>query len=154
MKSTINGFCGPFAYGKVMGITSNEAALALSCWDWRLSEGNGKPAKSAAVVKGVLMHAMRQTLRAAGVILAEIEHPHMTLVKWAKNRQRWNDTKAWIVHVSGHYVVYRDGCIYDNNGTRTSPTGLPVEKHFSAKQRIKHAIQVSTWSDANPLRLA
>lgn len=35
----INTFCGPYAYGKITGVTTNEAAEILAGYDWRYAEG-------------------------------------------------------------------------------------------------------------------
>ncbi len=141
----INKFCGPYAYGKITGLSSNEAARVLAGHDWRYEEagtGYNKP------VRSVLGMAMRTALKATGAVVGELRRPGMTLATWANVRLKWVDPNAWVVFVSGHFVVYRQGFVYDNG----SPLGVPLMAHEAAKQRIKSATCVSIWNDANPFR--
>jgi hypothetical protein len=66
----------------------------------------------------------------------------MRLHTWAKVRQQWRDAETWVVCVTGHFLIYRDGVVYDNG----NPKGVPIAACRSGKRRIEwaHCVKAQT----------
>jgi hypothetical protein len=143
MPDKINSWCVPFALGKITGRTSNDIAALIAK---ARGEGDISPDK----VRRVNAKLYLGMLPSLGVkVLAELQRPKMALITWSRVRAKWGDKMPWLLRVSGHALVYRDGLFYDN----THPHGAPVESYRYAKSRICSARQVDSWSDLNPQRL-
>lgn len=139
----MNEFCGPYAYAKLLGISTDEAEQIIRKFDFRYV-GNGPMASKP--VKGLLGSAMREALKATGKVIAQIPKPHMTLRTFIEAKIKKGDDHVWMVFVTGHFVLYRRGMVYDNN----NPHGKPYNLHISAKRRIREATCIDLWSDLNP----
>lgn len=145
----MNNFCGPYAYAKLLGINTDEAAEILARQDWRYYEGacnGGKGKRSNRPVRGILGSAMRSALNATGKVIATIPRPGMTLKTFAAKKAKLGDDKVWMVLITGHFVLLRRGAIYDNK----HPHGISNLLFWGANKRVREAICVDLWSDLNP----
>lgn len=118
----MNTYCGPFALAFVTGKNTDEAADLLR----RIGKYR--------IVKGVHDYVLGEALKSTVGVTAIVSLPKMTLRSWIKVRQRWNDKGTWVVSVTGHFLVYRDGILYDNR----NHAGKPFEKHISSKRHVHH----------------
>jgi len=128
----MNSYCGPFALAYVCGITTDEAAERI------------RAISGQRIVRGVFSRVLVEALRRHSTVTAEVKHPHKRLRTWAKVRQQWRDAETWVVNVTGHYVIYRDGVVYDNN----NPKGIPLDASNSANSRVKFAWCVKAQTPA------
>jgi len=128
----MNSYCGPFALAYVCGITPDEAAERI------------RAISGQRVVKGVYGHVLTAALRRHSKVTAEVKRPHKRLITWAKVRKQWRDAETWVVCVTDHYLIYRDGMVYDNG----CPKGVPVETCRSANRRIDWARCVKVQTPA------
>jgi hypothetical protein len=132
----MNTYCGPFALAYVCGITTDEAAERI------------RAISGQRVVKGVYGHVLAAALRRHSKVIGEVKNPGMRLHTWAKVRQKWRDAETWVVCTTGHFLIYRDGVVYDNQ----HPDGRPIEGHRYAKARLKwaHCVQMQAPAGAAP----
>jgi hypothetical protein len=135
-----NPYCVPFAYAFVTGKTPNDIAAIIR--GLREDAGDRGPNNNGRRRPVTLVYGWEydgiQT--ALGLkVGAYIQKPGMTLRKWAAVRARWNDATTWLVRISGHMVVYRNGMFYDNRNRE----GKTPEAFVFGNSRLKSAWQVS-----------
>lgn len=133
----MNGYCGPYALGRVAGISTDEAARIIRGFS------------GARAVKGVAPCDLSKALRTTVPVITFLKRPHMTLAKWAAVRAKWDDKNAWVVYISGHYIVYRQGMVYDT----FNPEGVAIDAYARKTAHMNGAWATTAWSPNNPRKV-
>ena len=149
----MNRFCVPYAYAKILGVSPDEIADIIK--EGRVQRADAgariRPRLVKGQVRGVYGWEQERIKEVLGIkVFAKVSRPGMTIGRWAKIRQMHGDTMAWIVRVSGHALVYKDGKFYDNG----TPAGASIDMFPHSKRRLKTAEQVDLWDDRNPYEVA
>lgn len=123
----MNTYCGPFVLAYVLKISPDEAAARVRSLKLEARHQSG--------VRGMLSTSMEQILDATVGIKAKVVNPHCKMGTWAQVRQKWNDKGVWVLLVTGHYVIYKEGMVHDT----TAKDGMPFNQHRVSKQRLRRA---------------
>lgn len=123
----MNKYCGPFVLAYVLQVTPDEAVAKIMALDPQPRYRRG--------VRGMCCTSMEKVLQATMGIKTTIVDPRCRLKTWARARQHWNDKGVWVLLVTRHYVIYKDGVVIDT----TRKTGAPVETHPVAARTVRRA---------------
>jgi hypothetical protein len=121
--------CVPFALSYLTGKPADEV-LSL------LQEDGGYSARKKSFPRTVYIPLLEML---GAKITARVVEPHMTVKRWASILAKRGDRAPWLIRVSGHVVVYRDGTLYDNG----DPSGTGKAMDLNGKCRVTHAWQVA-----------
>lgn len=141
-KSARTMWCGPYALALLSGLSYDEAyRKALRSINVRrgkeaVERGLRRDYWQRAALKGVSHYEMRVAAKALGIKIEwkldarrrQYEHHGVTLLTFV--REHTVKGKTYLVSAANHYVVVRDGIVYDN--TLTKPAH-PVEEYPRAK---------------------
>jgi hypothetical protein len=120
--------CVSFALGFVSGRPVNEV-LAL------LQEDGGYSRRKTGFPRSVYIPALAKL----GVrVLDRRDTLRTTVGTWVRDIA--NPASTWLVRISGHLMVCRDGTIYDNE----DPSGTGKSLASVARCRVTHAWKVAT----------
>jgi hypothetical protein len=120
-------YCGPFVLSEVLKCTPAEAEQTII----RITEDP----RYRRGVRGMFDVSMRKVLVSTVGIRGYVFEPNMQLKTWAKVRQKWNDKGTWVVLVTSHYVLYKDGIVRDT----ICRDGVDVINHPVAKRKVRRA---------------
>lgn len=119
-------WCGPAAVAILTGVPHSRIVKMLK--RGRKGWGN-KP------IKGAYRWEVVRVLKRLGCKVEELKNPESTLAKFADDVRH---AGAYLVNVTGHYMVSHAGTIADN----ASPEGMPAEAYSRGARRVVHAWRV------------
>lgn len=122
--------CVPFALSLLTGVPAADVKT-------QLQEDGGYSSRKGAFPRTIYIPLLEKL---GGKITARVESPRMTVRHWAAIRAQHNDRAPWLVRISGHLMVYRDGALYDN----AHPAGDAMAR--CGNSRVAHAWQVEVPS--------
>lgn len=127
-----NGYCVPYALGRLSGKTPNEIAEMIQC-----ARGDGWERRQ---VSRVYTWETENLMGVLGLkVTAMVKKPGMTIRKWANNRMRHGDDRPWLVRITGHMLVYHAGYFYDNG----TPEGAGIDAYKYSTSRLDKAWQIA-----------
>lgn len=126
MDSRPTAYCGPSAIAILTGVPLSRIEKMLK----RCRKGwGGRPVKSTyrwEVVK---------VLKRLGCKVEELKNPESTICKFADDVRH---AGAYLVNVTGHFMVSCGGIIADNS----NPEGVPAEEYGRGSRRVQMAWKV------------
>jgi|HubBroStandDraft_5_1064220.scaffolds.fasta_scaffold322703_2 hypothetical protein len=120
-------YCGPFVLSKVMKVSPEEAASVV-----QLVTSNPRYRRG---VRGMMDTDMSQVLTAKVGVKAYLVEPKCQLKTWAKARKYHNDKGVWVVLITRHYVLYKDGVVTDTYRKE----GELIDNHPFATRKVRRA---------------
>jgi len=121
--------CVPFALSYLTGKPADDVMASLQ-------EDGGFSSRKLCFPRSVYIPLLEKL---GAKITARVVSPRMTVKRWAALRALHGDRAPWLIRISGHVMVYRDGALYDNG----DPSGTGKAMEQSGKCRVTHAWQVA-----------
>lgn len=121
-------WCGPAAIAILTGVPHSRIIKML-----RRCRGPGWRAKP---IKGTYAHEVIKVLRRLGCKVEQSEVYEGTLSKFAEDVRH---AGAYLVNVTGHFMVTCAGAIADNS----NPAGVPLEEYGRGSRRVLRAWKVT-----------
>lgn len=136
----MNTYCVPYSLAKLTGQSPDHIAELVRRYYVAHGYGN-KPVRG---VQRVIYHSLFAGLGI--VVLAKIHKPGMTLESFARLQMLRGQTGPWLIKMTHHLLIYREGKFYDNG----HPRGVPVSEYRFRRSRLLRAELVNIWNDQNP----